>query len=277
MNASNVSPLRRFPLWVAPSICLVAVLVFYPNNAEPTPHSAAAVRVAVDVAPPPSIALPEVSAPAPEPATVHVVLTRGRKRLELDLPVDGKVSKPVADEIARLMRCPRSGRTRRIATGTLALLADVAVRYPGHEIEIISAVRDEPDRTRDGVKHSKHWDGHAIDIDVRGAKLDEVRDAIWKNHRGIGVGWYPRGRFIHLDYRPDDHDTAWTQQRPNADNQYHPRWARVARDAEAASAVSRAEIRRLLEASPPISALVSSLANLVGYSTDGIVRDRDNS
>jgi len=175
----------------------------------------------------PTIA-PEPPAPS-EPATVHVVLIRGPQRLELELPIDGNVSADAADAIARIMRCPTSGRTRRIATGTLALLADVAVRFPGHEIEVVSAVRAEPERSRDGVKHSKHWSGHAIDLKVHGAKLSDVRDAMWKNHHDIGVGWYPVGGFIHIDYRPDIHDTAWTQPKPNADNIYHPRWARVAR------------------------------------------------
>jgi uncharacterized protein YcbK (DUF882 family) len=156
------------------------------------------------------------------------VLTRGRKRLDLDLPFDGKVSAQTADEIARMMRCPSSGRTRRIASGTLALLADVAARYPDHEIEVVSAVRDEPDRTREGIKHSRHWDGHAIDLIVRGAKQSEVRDEMWKSHRDIGLGWYPAEGFVHLDYRTDG-DIAWTQPRPNADNVYHPRWSEVAR------------------------------------------------
>lgn len=281
MKASNVNALRRtVPFWLAPCVCLPLLLLLYPSKAEPTPHTAA-VSVAAVRPPSPALAAPEApaieQAPAPEPATVHVVLTRGRQRLELDLPLDGKVSKDTADAIARIMRCRISGRTRRIAPGTLALLADVASRFPGHEIEVISAVRDEPDRTRAGVKHSKHWDGHAIDLNVRGAKLSEVRDAMWKNHRDIGVGWYPTGGFIHLDYRPDVHDTAWTQQKPNADNQYNPRWARIARDSSRDSAVARAKMRRILESSPALSALVTSLAELMGYSTAGIVRDTGNS
>lgn len=276
MKASNVNALpRMIPLWLAPCLCL-PLLLLYPAKAEPTPHTTA-VNVAVASAPPPAIASAEVPAPAPAPATVHVVLTRGQQRLEIDLPRDGKVSAETADAIARIMRCRISGRTRRIAPGTLALLADVAARFPGHEIEVVSAVRDEPERTRGKVKHSKHWSGHAIDINVRGAKLSEVRDAMWKNHRDIGVGWYPTGGFIHLDYRPDVHDTAWTQQKPNADNHYNPRWARVARDPSHESAAWRAKMRRLLEASPTLSSLVTSIAEVMGYSTSSIVRDPRNS
>lgn len=228
MQASDVRARHRMlPLLLALCLCL-PLLLLYPSKAEPTPHTNAVSVVAVTA---PPVAAPELPAPPPVPTTVHVVLTRGQKRLELELPLDGKVPATTADAIARIMRCPTSGRTRRIATGTLALLADVAARYPGHEIEVVSAVRDEPERSRDGLKHSKHWDGHAIDLIVHGAKASEVRDAMWKNHHHIGVGWYPAGGFIHIDYRPNEPDVAWTQPKPNADNQYKPRWARIARNA----------------------------------------------
>jgi len=269
MKASDVrAPARMLPFGLALCLCL-PVLLWSPATAEPTTHSS--VRVVALVATAPSIATPELPAPPPEPATVHVVLTRGQKRLELELPFDGKVPADTADAIARMMRCPTSGRTRRIASGTLALLADVAARYPGREIEVVSAVRGEPERTRDGIKHSKHWDGHAIDIIVRGAKLSEVRDAMWKNHRDIGLGWYPTGGFIHLDYRPDVHDTAWTQPRPNADNQYHPRWARVARDTSDDAGALRAKIQLVL------ARLMPSLANAFGYNEARIIREPRNS
>jgi uncharacterized protein YcbK (DUF882 family) len=272
MKASNANTL---PLWLALCLCL-PLLLLYPAQAKPRPRTAT-VKVAIATAPAPSIADVEVASPVPAPATVHVVLTRGPKRLEIDLPRDGKVSAEIADAIARIMRCRVSGRTRRIAAGTLALLADVAARFPGHEIEIVSAVRAEPDRTREGIKHSKHWSGHAIDIIVRGAKLTDVRDVMWKNHRDIGVGYYPRGGFIHIDHRPDIHDTAWTQQRPNADNQYNPRWSRVARNSSDNPAVWRAKMRRLLETSATLSALVTSIAEVMGLSTAAIGRDPRNS
>ncbi len=258
MDASQLTAVhRRIPRWLAPCVCL-PLLLLDPAKAAP-PAQTSAVSITVVSEPPPSVVALALPARPVEPATVHLVLTRGRQRLDLELPVDGKVSPAMATEIAQIMRCPTSGRTRRIASGTLALLADVAARYPGREIEVVSAVRDEPDRTRGGIKHSKHWDGHAIDLIVRDTKLTEVRDAMWKNHRDIGVGWYPAGGFIHLDYRPDVHDMAWTQPRPNADNQYNPRWSRVAREM------------------PTLSALVSSIASAIGYRTARPAREHRNS
>ena len=208
----------------APFVCLL-LLGATRAHAEPT-RPASPVRIAI-VAEPPPIAPTEAP---PAPVTVHTVLTRGRERLELELPLDGNVSKEDADAIAKLMRDPFSGRMRHIATGTLALLADISVRFPDHEIEVVSAVRAEPERTRGGIKHSKHWDGHAIDLRVRDVKLADVRDAMWKNHHDVGVGWYPAEGFIHVDYRPDVHDTAWTQPKYNADYIYNPHWSRAARE-----------------------------------------------
>ena len=162
----------------------------------------------------------------------------GAPAMEVDHNTDDTSRNVIGEELSSLCkpchskrsRERQSGRTRRIPAGTLALLADVAVRYPGHEIEVISAVRSEPDRSRAGIPHSRHWDGRAIDLQVRGAKLSEVRDVMWKTHRHLGLGWYPEAGFIHLDYRPDMGDTAWTQPRPNTNNIYNPRWSRVTRD-----------------------------------------------
>lgn len=277
MTARNVNTLHRLlPLWLAPCVCL-PLLLLYPSKAEPTPRSAVVSAAAVS-APMPPIAAPEIAEPAPEPDTVHVVLVRGRKRLELDLPRDGKVSPETAKEIAKLMRCRESGRTRRIAPGTLALLADIAARFPGHEIEIVSAVRAEPERNLTGVKHSKHWTGHAIDLKVRGVKLTEVRDAIWKNHRNVGVGYYPASGFVHIDYRPDIGDTSWTQPRRNANYQYNPRWARLARAEKPAHETANApaawgeNMKVLRDAGAVLSSLVPSLAELLGLGETSVVR-----
>jgi len=207
------------PVGAASGVVLSFLVLLQQTTAASQPPAAPVLAPAV-------IAAPAKVAPAPEPPrAAHVVLVRGRQRLEVDLPFDGRVTDEVADDLARLMRCPESGRTRRIAVGTLALLADLAARFPGHEIEVVSAVRAEPERSRAGVKHSKHWDGHAIDLRVRGAKLTAVRDTMWKSHHGIGLGWYPTLGFLHLDYRPEQHDTAWTAPREGAPYVYHPGWS----------------------------------------------------
>lgn len=180
--------------------------------------------------PPPAEPAP-VAAPAPAPAApereiVTASLEFHGKALVIDLPLDGRVDEATADRLADYLRFWRNGRTHRLAPGLIAMLADLAARYPGHTIEIVSGVRTPPY----GAKHSKHFTGQALDLRVRGVKLTEVRDYVWTRHRNIGVGYYPYKGFIHMDHRPGHADTAWTARSEGADNyRYHPSWSIRAR------------------------------------------------
>ncbi|HEU4614117.1 MAG TPA: hypothetical protein VFS15_18610, partial [Kofleriaceae bacterium] len=123
MTATALRTPSRLLLGLAPCVCL-PLLLLYPSTAEPTPSTAVISTAAVTM-PPPSIEAFELPVPAADPVpaqpeAVHVVLTRGHKRFELDLPMDGNLPADTAKELARFMRCRVSGRTHRIATGTLA-------------------------------------------------------------------------------------------------------------------------------------------------------------
>src|SRR5688572_4367750 len=52
----------------------------------------------------------------------------------------------------QFFRCRRSGKHMPLSPGVLALLADVAQRYPGKVLEIVSGFRAPPF----GVPHSRH-------------------------------------------------------------------------------------------------------------------------
>jgi len=117
------------------------------------------------------------------------------------------------------------GRTRErpIARRTLAMLADLAEKYESKTIEFVSAYRVQAGESAT----SPHRDARAIDFRIRGTKLTEVRDYLWRKYTDVGVGWYPSEQFIHMDTRPQIHDTAWTFM--SGENHYHPYWAEVAR------------------------------------------------
>jgi uncharacterized protein YcbK (DUF882 family) len=169
---------------------------------------------------------------APTLVTLYNVNTR--ETAHFFIPVTGELDDATADEVARFFRCRRTGRSKRMRPGVLALLADVARQYPGHTIEMVSGYRNTGSRT------SHHRKGGAIDLRVRGVRTTEVRDYLWANHSEIGVGWYRQQNFIHIDHRPGDPDIAWTQQRRDQPFQYRPGWAyRVRR---AAAAVARGAI-----------------------------------
>jgi uncharacterized protein YcbK (DUF882 family) len=136
---------------------------------------------------------------------------------------DGSTDEANAAEVERLFRCRRSHKHKMIAQGTLAMLADLASRYPGKRIEYVSAYR----ATREESKDSPHRGARAIDFRIQGVSPIEVRDYLWSTYREVGIGWYPKDKYIHMDHRPGEKDIAWTF--VNGTNVYHPSWADRAR------------------------------------------------
>jgi uncharacterized protein YcbK (DUF882 family) len=136
---------------------------------------------------------------------------------------DGNSDEATTQKIRHIFRCRDTNRERAISRKTLAMLADVAERYDGKTIEFVSAYRVR----RGEGKDSPHRAGRAIDFRIRGENLMELRDYLWRKYTHVGIGWYPSEKYIHMDSRPKDFDTAWTFVRGK--NRYHPHWSEVAR------------------------------------------------
>lgn len=139
------------------------------------------------------------------------------------LTLDGEIVGEDENAVKEFFRCKRTKRKHRMHAEVLAKLAEVADHYPGKTIEIVSGYR----RTGFGVKNSKHFRGRAIDMRVRGIKTAELRDFLWQGGgEGMGLGHYRSENFVHIDHRPGEPKTAWTQRRKNASYQYNPKWSR---------------------------------------------------
>jgi uncharacterized protein YcbK (DUF882 family) len=164
----------------------------------------------------------------PERVTVSLVDQAGQ-RLILELVPGAPLDPATEQAVSHFLRCRKSGRTRQMHPGLVGLLVDVARQYPGHDIEVTSAYRG----TRDERRTSPHRAGRAVDFRVVGVKTTEVRDWLWATHHEVGIGWYPHSDFLHMDVRPGQKDTSWTQRHYNDDNHYNPRWAYKARKAQA--------------------------------------------
>jgi uncharacterized protein YcbK (DUF882 family) len=136
---------------------------------------------------------------------------------------DGVMDDGTAVEVKHLFRCRQTNRERQIARRTLAMLADLADRYDDRTIEFVSVYRVQQGES----PTSPHRDARAIDFRIRGVRLTEIRDYLWRTYTEVGVGWYPAEQFIHMDSRPTLHDTSWTFLA--GVNHYHPYWAEVAR------------------------------------------------
>lgn len=146
---------------------------------------------------------------------------------------DGSTDEPTKNDLKRLFRCRATHREKPLAQKTLAMLADVANHYPGKTIEYVSVFRLRNGSGNRESSTSPHRGGRAIDFRIRGVKLRDIRDYVWRTYTDVGVGWYPSEQFIHIDTRPGLHDTSWTFL--HGVNHYHPFWADLARNPELAA------------------------------------------
>jgi len=178
--------------------------------ASPVPGSAEAVAMVVAVR-------------ATAPVEVKLYDENLRVTATVGIRRDGTVDEAIAADVKHLFRCRQTHRERPIARRTLAMLADLAEQYEPRPIELVSAYRVQ----RGESPTSPHRDARAIDFRIRGVKLTDVRDYLWRAYAEVGIGWYPSEEFIHMDSRPALHDTAWTFL--GGDNHYHPYWAERAR------------------------------------------------
>lgn len=93
---------------------------------------------------------------------------------------------------------PRESRKRKLPNSRLmSLLAQVSDHYGGREIHVVSGYRLPGGLTR---QTSRHVAGEAIDFRIPGVGLEELRDYC-SHFENVGVGFYPRTQFVHLDVR----------------------------------------------------------------------------
>ncbi|MBX3271869.1 MAG: LysM peptidoglycan-binding domain-containing protein [Sandaracinaceae bacterium] len=86
----------------------------------------------------------------------------------------------------------------------IEILARVSDHFGGREITIVSGYRPAGGYTRET---SQHIAGNALDLRVRGVPNTDLRDYLRASFPNVGVGYYPRSHFIHLDVR--DRATYW--------------------------------------------------------------------
>ena len=71
------------------------------------------------------------------------------------------------------------------------------------EIHILSGLRSKE------RKSSRHHNGHAVDFRVPGVKAKKVWEYAKRTFPLVGIGYYPKGQFVHLDVGRDHHQAYW--------------------------------------------------------------------
>jgi uncharacterized protein YcbK (DUF882 family) len=129
-----------------------------------------------------------------------VTLERPASQETLRVRLFDKAGKPAPNARARLARFLRDrdgDEVKRPHTRLLRVLAYVADHFNGRTIVVVSAYRSEKNGNNGASRHSS---GEAIDIRVEGVPNEVLRDYCLTLSK-VGVGYYPRSSFIHVDIR----------------------------------------------------------------------------
>lgn len=126
----------------------------------------------------------------------------------------GKPDPKARARLARFLRDRETDEEKRPHTRLMRVLASLADHFNGRTIIVVSAYRSEGDDT------SRHASGQAVDIRVEGVPNETLRDYCLTLQR-VGVGYYPRSSFIHIDVR--DREVYWVDwSRPGEPPLYLP-------------------------------------------------------
>lgn len=113
------------------------------------------------------------------------------------------ISHEALDALSHHVRCFRTDRERPMHPRLVEIVARVTDAFGRENVDVVSGFRAPPY----GAPHSRHFHGRAMDLRLPGVPSKKVAAWVWKNFRGVGVGYYPSQNFVHIDVR--DVDIRW--------------------------------------------------------------------
>ena len=122
------------------------------------------------------------------------VRTGERERLNL-YNRDGSLNHKSVKTLSYLARDKRDGKVKRLHFRLIHMLQQLAEKYPGKPIEIISGYRAQS--TGD---ESQHAFGRAMDLRIPGVSGKAIF-RFCKSLSRSGCGYYPNDGFVHMDAR----------------------------------------------------------------------------
>ncbi|SRR5579883_914190 len=126
---------------------------------------------------------------------------------------DGSFNEAALDELFHLWRCRRTGTEKPIDPRLFEQLSRIYDHFHA-PIQLVSGFRNQEHLT------SFHFHGSASDIRIPGVSDKALRDfAATLDRGGMGLGWYPRAGFIHVDVRPESF--RWIDRSPPSEYMGH--------------------------------------------------------
>jgi len=137
--------------------------------------------------------------PAPRPSgKLRIYSINYKDEADVNLyNADGSFDVNALAEINHIFKCRRSGLEHDIDTRLVTILSHIYDHFGEKRIELLSGYRFQRRTT------SNHFHGTAADIRIPGVDPRKIRSfAESLDAGGMGVGWYPRVGFVHIDVRP---------------------------------------------------------------------------
>lgn len=142
------------------------------------------------------------SAPRPQPPQPAVELehltTHATYRLRADSP-QGGFSAAKLRALSQLLRCHHTGKRHAMSERLIQILYATSRHYHNAKLFIVAGYRAPKIARQKGNPKSPHKRGVACDFQVAGVKNEEVRDYLRSTYPKIGLGYYPRSGFVHVD------------------------------------------------------------------------------
>jgi len=161
------------------------------------------------------------SSPAPPSGKLRIYSLNYKDEVDVNIyNPDGSFDVKALAEINHAFKCRRSGLEHDIDTRLVTILSHIYDHFGGKRLELLSGYRFQRRTT------SNHFHGAAADIRIPGIDPRKIRSyAESLDAGGMGVGWYPRVGFVHVDVRqpPSYRWIDYSRSNPDARDRQPPR------------------------------------------------------
>lgn len=214
--------------WVGPFalawLALCCTVGWGPVRVRPSPEPVSEPSFVSVVVPAPSSAVGDV--PAPRPSLSLVSVNGGETEVLFPQRDDGGFSNEDLRRAAVVFSQQSQGKVHPLAPRLLDLVYRTMRHFDATVVHVVSGYR----RDRAG---SRHTQGRAVDMMIDGVPNDRLA-AYLRGLGFVGVGFYPKAGFVHLDVR--DASYFWVDDsEPGAPNHLVPVREEEARAADAAA------------------------------------------
>jgi uncharacterized protein YcbK (DUF882 family) len=159
--------------------------------------------------------------PAPPSGNLHIISLNYKDEAKVNIfNEDGSFNVQALAEINHIFKCRRSGLEHDIDTRLVTILSHVYDHFGGKRLELLSGYRFQRRTT------SNHFHGSAADIRIPGIDPRKIRSYVETlDAGGMGVGWYPKVGFVHVDVRlpPSYRWIDYSRSNPDARDRQLPR------------------------------------------------------